>query len=234
MIDLHCHILPGIDDGPSAWEESIEMARMAYQDGIRTIVATPHIMGDSPSPDTVDRLVHQLNSFLREHGIGIEVLPGAELKAHLGARDAMNYTLNNGRHVLIEFQHNFISKNTPSLIFDFILNGLTPIISHIERSPSVLEKPGLLKSMVEMGCLIQITATSVTGGFGPEIRACALYLLKHGMAHVLASDAHSSTWRPPMLSDALRECEKVAGAKYVSAMVHDTPRLIIEGAGKSN
>lgn len=211
-------------------DECIEMARIAYNEGIRTIVATPHVIEGVPSANKISALVNDLNSALQEQNIGIRALPGAEVQAHAGITSASAYTINRSRYILLEFQHNFISMSSTALLFTYRSMGFTPVLSHAERSPSVINDPSSLSMLIDMGCLVQITAASVTGDFGQEIKACAIHLLCSGMVNVLATDAHSVKWRPPLISEALRECERYIGAKATSSLVLDAPRMIISEA----
>lgn len=230
MNDVHCHILPAIDhDGPPHLEDVLEMARIAVSDGIRTIVATPHIKEVVHQPESICDHVARLNAALQESGIPLEILPGAEVSSMLNTAMLQNYTLNGSEYVLLEFPHSHLPQNAGELIFDAILAGLTPIIAHPERNPSVVLRPELLFDLVEAGSLVQVTAESLTGGFGPEARVCAEYLLKKQAVHFLATDAHSPTWRRPVLSQGLKVAARHVGEAAARCLVTTNPAAVIAG-----
>jgi protein-tyrosine phosphatase len=230
MVDIHCHILPGIDDdGPSRLEEVLEMARIAVADHIRQIVATPHIKNVVHSPDLVKERVARFNEELLKEGIGLEVLPGAEVSAVLNTTILREHTLNGTDYILLEFPHSHLPQNARQTVFDALMAGLLPIIPHPERNPSIVRRPELLIELVEAGALVQITAESLVGGFGPEARACAIYLLRNKAVHVLATDAHSPTWRPTVLSGGVRAAAKIIGESAARRLVTTNPAAVIAG-----
>lgn len=230
MIDIHCHILPAIDDdGPSRWEDVLAMARMAVSDDIRQIVATPHVKDVIHPPELIHDRVARLNEALQKNGIPLEILPGAEVSAMLNTSILRNYTINGSDYVLLEFPHTHLPQNAGQLVFDALLAGLTPIIPHPERNPSVVRRPELLFDLVEAGALVQITAESLTEGFGPEARACAEYLLKKKVVHLLATDAHSPSWRCPILSQGVHAAAKIVGESAARHLVTTNPAAVIAG-----
>ena len=232
MVDVHCHILPAIDDdGPQHLENVLEMARIAVSDDIRRIVATPHVKDVIHAPELIRNQVGLLNAELRRHGIPLEILPGAEVSALLNTSLLRNYTLNGTDYILLEFPHTHLPQNAGQLVFDALSAGLIPIIPHPERNPSVVRRPELVIQLVEAGALVQVTAESLTGGFGPEARACGNYLLQHHAVHFLATDAHSPTWRRPNLSDGATAAAKIIGDSAARRLVSTNPAAVI--AGKS-
>lgn len=230
MIDLHCHILPALDDGPAGMEEALEMGRIAAADGIGCLVATPHVNGDLLPPESIREAVNNLNTALKGAGISLEVLPGADTSALLPAEVLRNYTINDTGYVFFEFPHSYLPQNAGELIFGAILAGLTPIITHPERNPGVLRQPGRLFSLIEGGALVQITAESLTGGFGQEARDCAFYLLRKEAVHFIATDAHSTRRRPPVLSRGMRAAARVLGEVKARRLVVENPAAVLAGA----
>jgi protein-tyrosine phosphatase len=236
MIDLHCHILPGIDDGPGHLDESVEMCRIAASDGIRTVVATPHFnpgVYESDEANVSERL-SALREKVREEGLPIEILRAAdnaltpELLGHLGTRKHL--TINqNGRYVLIEFPHLAVVHNYERVFLTMMERGIIPIITHPERNPYFRKNPSELYSIVSMGAVIQITAMSITGGFGSEVQEFSLFLLRKNIAHIIATDAHSRDFRPPLLSVAVDRAGEVVGKERAKEMVGLRPSAIIEG-----
>ncbi|MBI3756324.1 MAG: hypothetical protein HY265_09205 [Deltaproteobacteria bacterium] len=236
MIDMHCHILPGIDDGPATMDESVEMCRMAASDGIKTIVATPHF--NPPVYETVSskmfELINKLSVKIKEQGIDLRVLPGAdvavtpELQAYLKKEEYL--TINRtGRYMLAEFSHTLVPPNWEEFLLNLLNSGVTPIITHPERNGWFLSHRDALRPVVKKGVMTQITAMSITGEFGEDVQEFSLYLLKHNLAHIIATDAHSATYRPPLLSDAVRIASDVIGEAKAMDMVTSIPKSIVEG-----
>ncbi len=236
MIDVHTHILPSLDDGPKTIEESIELCKIAANDGIKTIVATPHSKDgayEAKSDETL-RKVKELNLKLKEIQLDLEILPGAEV--HINERlveyikNGEVLTITNGRKfLLLELPFFFVPPITDELISNLRSIGIVSIISHAERITKFQKTPKILDQLVKSGTLIQITAQSLTGDFGSRERKCAEWLLKHEMVHFIASDVHSLTGRPPILSKALERAAKIIGEKKARALVSHNPEQIING-----
>ena len=237
VIDLHCHILPGLDDGPSDMEESLAMAEMAVADGIETIVATPHTLNKTYTNsfdqvvDGVDRMREALS---REH-IALSLLPGSD--AHLCPKMADRIeagdagTLNgNGRYLLVEFPPQTIPPGANDVLFQLRIKGITPIITHPERNLAIQDRLEMLSDLVATGCLTQVTAMSITGEFGEEAMVCAHRMLEMRLAHIIASDAHSPDSRPPILSHAVGAAADIMGSRSEAEdMVRDRPAAILAG-----
>lgn len=228
-IDIHCHILPGIDDGSATLEESLAMADIAIGDGISHIVATPHIKGEVHSPLFLQQRVAELNTVLRKRGYPLEILTGADVSAMLPPQAIARYTINGSNYFLLEFPHSHLPQNASQLVFDMLLGGLRPIITHPERNPSIMRNPDLLFGLVDAGCLVQVTAGSLVGEFGMESKDCAIYLLKMGQVHFLASDAHSATYRRPVLSDSVQAAAAFIGEEAAERLVTTNPATVIAG-----
>ncbi len=235
MIDLHCHILPGLDDGPRTDEEALEMCRMAWQDGVRQVVAMPHTLNGVyyNEGQTILEAVEALNRMLRGRGLGLEILPGSDvrvdpdLKALL--RDGRVMSINNtGRAVMLELPDYFPPGPMARFFQALLGEGIMPVVSHPERCAQFRDR-GLLREMVELGAVTQVTAMSLTGEFSREIQAVARSFLEEGLVHVIASDAHSAHHRPPVLSRAVAAASEVVGEEAARALVTDNPRAIING-----
>ncbi len=255
MIDLHSHILPELDDGAATLAESVEMCRRSYQDGVRTMVATPHILeGVYPNrrPEILAK-VEALNAAIKKFGVGssefgvqnpgasshpridaFRILPGADV--HFSSdmlqlcENAGIVTVNDeGRYLMVEFDFQGIPYRAEDVLFRLLAKGIIPIITHPERNLEVGQKPRRYEEMIRAGCLGQVTAMSLTGGFGPGARQTAEKLLKNGLVQIIASDAHSVARRPPVLSSALREAEKMVGKEEARRMVTEYPQAVLEG-----
>jgi len=237
MIDIHCHILPGIDDGPLSVAESLAMVDLAVADGVSTIVATPHTFNGvyMTPPEAIASGVDALNGILTDENIRARVCPGAEVHTcnAFGRKiiDGLAGTINHsGKYVLVEFPFQTINPGTSEELFRLKHKGITPIIAHPERNILFQRDTDLLHDMVGMGCLVQITAMSITGELGEEAMGCASTLLQRHLAHVIASDAHSTWGRPPILSNGVKVAAKILGSMAEARkMVTDIPRAILCG-----
>jgi len=205
------------------------MARIAVQDGVRRIVATPHVADPILSPKKIQQKVVAFNAELQRSGIPLEVLSGAELPWTMAVEQLKNYTLNNSAYVLIEFPPMHIPSNACQLLFDTLITGLKPVIAHPERHPSIIRRPQLLLELVAAGALVQITGESLDGSLGPDVMSCARFLLKRQAVHFLASDGHGSSWRKPVLSRAVRAAAAVAGKDAAMRLVTSNPAAVLKG-----
>jgi len=229
VIDIHCHILPGIDDGPEHIDESLEMAKIASLDGITTIVATPHIKEPPYPSEDIGIKVAALNDRLTEKGIPLNVLQGADVSSTVDVSSLHGYTINKTQYVLIEFPHLYLPCNAKDIIFRLMMHGYRPIITHPERNLSILENPKLFLEFLDMGLLVQITADSITGAFGLDIRECASYFLKKGIVNFIATDAHSSRERRPELSGAVKIAARILGKEQANRLVTLNPGNVLQG-----
>jgi protein-tyrosine phosphatase len=235
FVDIHCHLLPGLDDGAASWDEALAMARLAAADGISTIVATPHQLGNYAANhgEEIRARAERMQALLSERGIWLEVLPGADVRIEPGMiakiRSGEVCTLaDRGRYVLLELPHE-VYLPLDRLLSDFHGAGLTGILSHPERNLAVLARPGLVKSLVDSGCLIQITAASLIGGFGSRVRGLAETLVKQGLAHFVSTDAHHPRSRPPLLSQAFQRVAEIAGRGVAVELFCKNPAAIAAG-----
>lgn len=241
VIDLHLHILPGMDDGPRNLQDSLAMARLAVQEGIKTAVATPHLFrrrwvdpADINLPEAIKEQVAALNLQLRQEGIDLTVLPGCEaplfpeLLSYLADKKIL--TLNdNGRYLSLEMPETIIPPAIEHLIFELGCQGLTPVLSHPERNPVFYHWPEKLERLVSLGCLVQITAMSLTRGFGWRVARFSKKLLKRGLVQVVATDAHNLSQRPPLLREALERLCRLLGESRAWDLVSTNPEKIIRG-----
>ena len=236
MIDLHCHILPGLDDGAADLAEATAMARVAQEDGIRTIVATPHLFrGNVDLNDlaTLGRKKEDLSRALKQAGVDVQILAGvevrfahnllAELKLH-----KRSLVLNGSSHMFIEFPFDYVYPGVKDVFFELMSEGVIPIIAHPERNSVFMSHPGQLYELIEMGCYGQANSGSFTGLYGQSVRETVLRLLGLGLIHIIASDAHNSTNRAPRLSPALKIIEPLLGPEKARALVEANPRAVIE------
>ena len=208
MIDLHCHLLHGLDDGPSDLSESLAMARVAVEEGIETIVATPHIREDHPFPlELVAERLEELGAALANEAIPLRVLAGGEVAiSKAGGLDDATLRavcLGNGPYLLVETPYTEATDLLEQTLFDLQVRGFKPLLAHPERGPSFLSDPDRLRALVERGVLCSLTADSLAGRFGETIRKLAVRLVREGLAHDVASDAHDSRRRRPALRHGL-------------------------------
>ncbi len=241
MIDLHTHILPGLDDGASSWEDSLEMARMAVEDGIRTMVACPHLFQhrsiDLAAVNHKEAILEKIREFkqkLEAAGLDLGILPGCDFPLSFEGLQLLEnnqiLTINDGkRYLLLEFPDSSLPPATEDICFRLSSKGIIPIITHPERHLIFMERPKKLQRLIDLGCLVQITAASLTGGFGRQVARAAREMLRHGYCHILASDAHNPRSRPPLLSQALEAASSLVGRERALAMVTSTPEKIIKG-----
>lgn len=239
MIDLHCHILPGIDDGAKTVEISLEMARIAASDGITTTACTPHILPGvyNNTGPAIREAIAKLQGILDEAGISIQLVTGADV--HVAPdlvtrlREGQALTLNNSRYLLVEPPHHVLPPKLETHFFSLLTAGYVPILTHPERLSWIDGHYDLVKRLVHNGNLIQITAGSLLGRFGRRPRYWAERMLDEGLCHILATDAHNCDTRLPRLSDA---CELIIGRlgdEETTNLVLRRPRAILENANPS-
>jgi protein-tyrosine phosphatase len=232
VIDIHCHVLPEVDDGPKSWDTAIEMCRMAAQDGIRHIVATPHANNQySYDRGYLSRLLEQLRQRVGatpEFSLGCDFhLSYENLERVL--EEPRLYTIGETNYLLVELSNYSIPANLADCFRRLGDRGLTPILTHPERNPILQQAPQRVLEYADQGCLIQVTASALTGFWGDRPEAIARWLLDRSAVHVLATDAHETRRRLPNLSEARAVVEEVAGAEYATALVEDNPGAIVQG-----
>ena len=231
MVDIHCHILPGIDDGSKSWEMTAEMCRVAAADGITHIVATPHA-NDVYAYDR-ERYTAMLGDL---HGAAEGKLIfslGCDFHfSYDNIQDALEnpgrYTIGETQYLLIEFSDFGLPPSVKQNIFALRSRGLVPIITHPERNQVLLKRPEMVLELVEEGCLVQVTANAVTGEWGKTSEKMVQWLLKRGAVHFVASDAHDPVRRKPTISKARDAIAAVTSAEIAESLVRHNPEAVVE------
>jgi len=231
MIDIHCHILPEVDDGPKAWEISEQMCQMAKADGIEHIVATPH----ANHRYQYDRahLAGVLESLQQRIGDRPQLSLGCDFHlSYENIQDAVahpdRYAIGNSRYLLVELSNYSIPLQIAETYTRLIGIGLTPIITHPERNPILQRTPQRVLQWVELGCAVQVTASAVTGAWGEVVLRTAEWLLKRDAVHFLASDGHDTKRRPPLMSEAREAVAELCDKDVAEALVKANPQAVIQ------
>jgi protein-tyrosine phosphatase len=224
VIDLHSHILPGLDDGARTLDDSLDVARAAVADGTRVLVATPHVTDRYPTaPDQMEAALAQVRDAVAAAEIPLDVRGGGEI-----ALDRLDYldrdglrrlTLGGGRHLLLETPYRGWPLDLPDRLFRLQASGFAAVLAHPERNSEVRAHPERLRPLVERGLLVQVTAASLDGRLGGSVRAAGLALVERGLAHVLASDAHTADVRAVGLAAAARAVGDEALARWLTQEV---------------
>jgi protein-tyrosine phosphatase len=229
MIDLHAHVLPGLDDGPASLDEAVEMARVAAAAGTRAIATTTHVDHDfAVDPADISAAREGLAGRLDEEGIELELLAGGEIGparlADLDDDTLRDLTLGGGPYVLLECPLSVGDAGIDLMVADLQRRGFGVLLGHPERSPAFLRDPARLAALAERGALAQVTAGSLDGAFGQVVKRAATAMLEQGLVHVLASDAHDAVRRPPDLNvpDGLDDAQR-------AWMTVDAPAAIVAG-----
>jgi len=234
MIDLHSHILPGVDDGASDLSVSLEMARIAVADGIQVMACTPHFMPgmyDNTAPDIRSR-VSQLQSILKSENIPLQLVVGCDghirpdFLVKLRSKEIL--TLNDSRYVLFEPPHNIAPQRLEDVMFNILVSGFVPILTHPERLKWIEQDFALIERLCKEGVWMQITAGSLTGRFGARPHYWAQKMLGQGMIHILATDAHNVKSRPPILSAAYQLAVTEVGLDEARNLVLGRPVMILD------
>lgn len=233
MIDLHCHILPEIDDGAEDMQEALAMARLAVGDGISTIVATPHLppqaLGD---PGYILEQTQLLQEALQAEGLPLKVLPGAEVPAlpevleHLDTVPCLGHQ---DQYLLLEIPLAGLPVYVEEMVFSLQVAGLTPVLAHAARSQFAQRNPEVLLRLAERGCPLQLNVDSLLGRNGRVVRNLARRLLREVPNCVLASDAHNTVHRPPLLSPALPVFRRLGGEERFQEVTQTGPAKILAG-----
>jgi protein-tyrosine phosphatase len=232
MVDIHSHVLCGMDDGASTMEESLALLEIAWESLTTDIVATPHCNPQyAYQPELVDRAVAELNA---RAGGKPKIHRGCEFHLTFDNMDRLvdqpsAYTINGRQYLLIECPDSHVGKYTEPVMERLLERGLVPIVSHPERNPILQRKIDRVESWVGLGCLIQVTALSITGGFGEPAKTAAAQLLQRGLAHVVASDAHNPTRRHSSLREAYAAVQSRYGDDAAELLFEANPRRIVEG-----
>lgn len=236
MIDIHCHLLPGIDDGARTLAEALDMARAAVANGIKYSVMTPHLHPGryENTRTTIEAALVDFQNALRREEIPLECGAAAEVRlspeilplmeqnelAFLGEMDGY-------RILLLEFPHSHIPLGADNLVKKLLDNKIRPIIAHPERNKDVIKDLAKIELFVEMGCLLQLTASAVAGRFGAGSQQCARQLLELGTVTVLATDAHNLKGRRPELREGMDAAAEIIGTEAAQALVQENPWAIV-------
>lgn len=233
MIDLHCHILPGIDDGSPDLETSIAMARMAIDDGIKIMACTPHFMPglyDSHASD-VRKRVAALSQEFNDQNLGLILVPGGDIHVRPDLVQAIQsklvLTLNDSRYILLEPPQVIMPLRLEDLIISLVAAGIVPVITHPERLSWIEQHYAALVRMASAGAWLQITAGSVTGRFGKRAQYWTQKLLQDGLVHIMATDAHNLGSRPPRLANAVGMVAREIGPEEAQKLVFDRPLAVL-------
>ena len=235
MIDIHCHILPGVDDGSGNFNDSIEMAKLAVASGVHSIVATPHLNTFDDESSywflEIENLLNKLQKEIKERGIPVSIFPGQEIlltSSSLGdIKKGKFISLNHSRYCLVEFTHYEKVSVAIRKLQKIISEGYIPIIAHPERYDFVREQGDAIYRMKETGCLIQVNKGSLKGHFGRETRECAFDILRNRDADFVASDGHSQYNRTPCLSDAYEIICDHFSSDYADFLLNDNPQRLL-------
>jgi len=232
VIDLHSHLLPGIDDGVRTIAESLDLLRAAHEDGIARIAATPHVREDYPTtPAEMELRLAEVCGAAREAAIPVEVLPGGELDLEFAARlddaDLRRFGLGGTPSLLLlEFPYLGWPLQLADLVFDLQLRGFRIVLAHPERNVDVQHEPERLRPLVNSGVVVQLTAASLDGRLGGAPRTAAKRLIDSRLAHLLASDAHA----PDVRSVGLSRAREAAGDDAVARwLTEDVPAALLAG-----
>ncbi len=239
MIDLHCHLLHGLDDGPRSLEESLEMARLMVADGIGVAACTPHIMpgvfnNDGP---TIRERVARLQEELDRAGVPLTLVAGADVHMAPNLTGALRsgaaLTIHDSGYVLIEPPHHVPPPRIDEAFFDLMAAGYQPILTHPERLTWIERKYDAIERLFAAGVWMQVTAGSLLGDFGPAPKHWAERILDAGMCHILATDAHNPTRRPPRLRAGFEAAKARVGLDEAINLVVHRPFGILENRGVS-
>lgn len=237
MVDIHCHMLPAADDGSSGLEESLTMARMAVAGGTDTVIVTPHcnIPYETRGNYRGESLRKEFETFrgaLREAGIPLKIKLGAEILTTPEVpeliREGRLQTLADSRYLLMEFFFDEPLSFMDRMLGEVLSEGLIPVLAHPERYEAVQGTPSVIADWFEAGIIIQVNKGSIQGKLGSSAMEMSHWILHHGLAHAVASDAHSGTVRTPHMREIRHELERELGSEYTRILLDDNPARIAE------
>lgn len=234
MIDLHSHILHGIDDGAETFEDAVAMCQLAAADGTEVMVATPHRFDGIHENHPIELLRERLVQLQAAVGESIRLVLGCELHFTHAVVEQLCETgdgwgINEGPYVLLEFPPFSIPHGCEHAIYKLTSHGFRPLIAHPERNRAVQEKPEFFYNLSELGLYGQVDSASLFGKFGKEAQAAARTLLKSNLIHAISSDSHSPRRRRPGLSQAFAVARDLVGDEHARALVVDNPRAVVDG-----
>ncbi|MFC6465180.1 tyrosine-protein phosphatase [Marinilactibacillus sp. GCM10026970] len=233
MIDLHCHILPGIDDGAKTIDESLQMAKTAVQEGITHIVATPHHMKNDwiNVRAKIETLTLEVQRKIDEEKLPLTLFPGQEIRIYNNiltdiVKEEILFVDEGKQYILIEFPPSHIPVYTKQLFYELELKGMIPIIVHPERNKEILEHPNKLKELVNKGALAQLTASSYTGELGKNVQRLSKQFIEANLVHFIASDAHNTSDKSFHMKEAYEKLAKDYGKEKSNQFQQITKDLI--------
>lgn len=235
MYDMHCHILPGVDDGASNLEEAIDMAIMAQESGIQSIFATPHYIEGAGYKDAVfnKEVLENLNLELSNRDIHIRILPGCEVYSAPDVlkllEDGKIITLNNSNYMLVELPMHDIPMYIETMIYNLKVKGITPIIAHPERYTRIIEDPNILYTFISRGALAQLNLPSLLGMYGEGVKSTAEILLEHDMIHFVGTDAHKPNERFYKVREAINILDNLIGTDKTLKITELNPEAVAKG-----
>lgn len=232
FVDIHSHILPGVDDGARTIEESMQIAGEAARNGVTDIVATPHYGGRYGifERSIVKNLVNELNFELKQYEINVKIHPGAEIFCSPDiidlAKNREIICLSNSNYLLIDLPFNEIPFYLQEMIFQLKLIGLTVVLAHVERNTVVQSNPLVLDPLINQGALVQVNSTSISGLLGKQAKNSAVHFAKNRKIDVIASDSHSMDGRLPNFREVYGYLEKLTDRTYAQEIMMRTPSII--------
>lgn len=234
LYDMHCHILPGIDDGSKDMDETLKMLKIAYDEGIRHIFATPHYhprRGKSSSDKALQRL-QEVQKMMDEQFPGMKVYPGHEIYY---CHDILDFVksgeilkMNNSSYVLVEFSFTDEVRKIKSGLNKFLMNGYSPILAHVERYTELVKDWDAIEELVEAGVYLQVNSASLMGKLGMGTKRFIKKLLKEDMVSFIGTDAHNSKGREPLLKKSAEYIEKKFGVDVAERILYENPQKVIE------
>jgi protein-tyrosine phosphatase len=233
MIDIHTHILPQIDDGPSDWSETLDLLRQGISDGINGVVCTSHVINclDEEIEEKIISKFRQLEEIVQREKLEISIWLASEI--HCNSKFNFNSRIatfnGNKKYILIELPLGDIPADIGEKLFKLSLEGVTPILAHPERNLIILQKPEVAYEFVQRGILIQMNSGSITGIFGRRVKKVAIEMLNHNLIHFVASDCHSIAGRPMLLNDAYKFILKNWGKTMADQLMQVNPYKAIMG-----
>jgi protein-tyrosine phosphatase len=242
MIDLHCHYLPGIDDGAATVEEALGLARAAAANGIAHAVMTPHIHAGvfENRRSEIERHLEAFRKTLREAGVSLSISLGGEVRIgheliELMEQDEIPYlgTFGGDRVMLLELPHGNVPVGADRLVAWLRAKGVRPLIAHPERNKDIMRSMDKIRPFIAAGCLLQVTAGSITGRFGPQAQQRAHEMLKQDMVFAVATDAHNLEHRPPELAEAREVVAKLLNADEAELLTRTNPSRVVWDAAKA-
>ncbi len=236
FVDIHCHCLPGFDDGPATISEAFMLCRALATEGVIKAVATPHQLGRYEGRNNsanVREAVRSLNNMLKNHGISIKIVPGGEVRVdericRLLEDDTILTLADGGKYILLELPHEVFIDIEP-LIQELVSMGIQPVISHAERIAALTREPDLLLRWLEHSAVLQITASSLLGDFGHEVERVSWDFLAYGYAKFVASDSHNTHSRKPKMRAAFRRIKTKLGEDVARMVCFENPLRVING-----